>query len=70
MNSALLAGRESWLTIRVEQRGEYFAALCSAQLQEDFGPFAHFIRKSATAALERGGWEGGYANEVEVTDYH
>jgi Fic family protein len=50
MISALLSSGEPWLTIRVEQRDEYFAALRRAQLHDDFGPFAEFIASSARAA--------------------
>ena len=46
MNAALLGSGRSWLTIRVDQRGEYFAALRLAQLDEDFLPFARFVRAS------------------------
>ena len=48
MNTAFLGGGLPWLTIRVEQRDEYFATLRSAQLEEDFAPFARFILRSAT----------------------
>lgn len=44
MNTALLADRRRWLTIRVEQRGPYFAAIKHAQTNEDSVPFARFIR--------------------------
>lgn len=46
MNAAFLAAREPWLTIRVEQRPDYFDALKRAQLEEDFAPFAQFIASS------------------------
>ena len=48
MNTAFLGGGLPWLTIRVEQRDEYFASLRSAQLEEDFAPFARFMLRSAT----------------------
>lgn len=46
MNAALLAGRLPWLTIRVEQRTEYFAALRRAQVDEDYRPLARLIAGS------------------------
>jgi Fic family protein len=48
MNTALIGGGLPWLTIRVEQRDEYFATLHSAQLDEDFAPFARFMLRCAT----------------------
>lgn len=53
MNTALLGGRLSWLTIRVEQRDEYFAALRDAQLREDYAPFAEFVVRSYQRSM---GW--------------
>lgn len=50
MNTALLGGGLPWLTIRVEQRSEYFAALRSAQLDDDYRPFARFVATSLPAA--------------------
>ncbi|NJD18665.1 MAG: Fic family protein [Gemmatimonadetes bacterium] len=47
MNTAFFGAGIPWLTIRVEQRDEYFATLRSAQLDEDFAPFARFILRSA-----------------------
>lgn len=46
MNTALLGGGLPWLTIRVEQRTEYFAVLRRAQMEDDFAPFATFIAGS------------------------
>jgi len=46
MNTALLSGGLSWLTIRVEQRDEYFATLREAQLRESYAPFAAFLVRS------------------------
>lgn len=48
MNAALLAAGEPWLTIRVDQRSEYFDAVKLAQLEEAYEPFAEFILRSAT----------------------
>lgn len=48
MNTALIGGGLPWLTIRVEQRDEYFATLRSAQLDEDSAAFARFILRSTT----------------------
>lgn len=46
MNTALLAGSLPWLTIRVDQRDAYFAALRRAQLDQDHAAFARFIARS------------------------
>jgi Fic/DOC family len=51
MNTALLGGGLPWLTIRVEQRTEYFAALRRAQIEDDFAPFASFIGLSYLQSL-------------------
>jgi hypothetical protein len=53
MNTALLGGRLPWLTIRVEQREEYFATLRLSQLRDDHAPFAEFVVKSYEASLRR-----------------
>jgi Fic family protein len=47
MNAALLAARHPWLTIRVDQRAEYFRALRRAQIDEEYTAFARFITDSA-----------------------
>lgn len=46
MNAALLGGTVPWLTIRVEQRAPYFAALRRAQLDGEYRAFARFIISS------------------------
>jgi len=46
MNTALLAGRLPWLTIRVDQRDAYVTALRRAQLERDHAAFARFIARS------------------------
>ncbi len=46
MNAAFLGGGLPWLTIRVEQRREYFAALRRAQLEDNYRPFARLIAGS------------------------
>ena len=46
MNTALLGGGLPWLTIRVEQREAYFAALRRTQLHDDYASFARFIAGS------------------------
>ena len=46
MNTALLAGRLPWLTIRVDQRDAYVTALRRAQLEQDHAAFARFIARS------------------------
>lgn len=50
MNAALLGGGLPWLTIQVEQRSRYFAAIRRAQLDEDYRPFARFVAESFQAA--------------------
>ncbi len=49
MNTALLGGQRPWLTIRVEQRSSYFAALRRAQLEDEYRDFARFIVDSVRA---------------------
>jgi hypothetical protein len=49
MNTALLGGAVPWLTIRVEQRERYFAALRGAQLKHEYREFAQFIISSLRA---------------------
>jgi Fic family protein len=46
MNGAFLSANLRWLTIRVDQRDEYFAAVKTAQLDEEYGRFADFILRS------------------------
>jgi Fic family protein len=46
MNTAMLAAGLPWLTIRVDQREEYFSALRAAQIDEQYMDFAHFVRNS------------------------
>jgi hypothetical protein len=46
MNAAMLAARHPWLTIRVDQRVEYFRALRRAQIDEEYADFARFITDS------------------------
>jgi Fic family protein len=55
MNTALLANGRSWLTIRVDQRGEYFASVKRAQLEDDYSQFAHFIRRCVESERENEG---------------
>lgn len=43
MNAAFLNAGHPWRTVRVNERDEYFAALRTAQLDEDYAPFTHFI---------------------------
>jgi Fic family protein len=43
MNLALLGGGLPWVTILSDERPEYFAALHSAQVDGDPGPFVEFI---------------------------
>lgn len=53
MNAALLGGGLPWLTIRVEQRAEYFDALRRAQLDEDYATFTRFIARALEASETR-----------------
>lgn len=46
MNAALLGGGLPWLTIRVEQRTDYFAAIRRSQLEGGHASFARFIASS------------------------
>ena len=43
MNTMLAAGGFPWTVIRVEDRNEYMAALESASVEGDIGPFARFL---------------------------
>ena len=43
MNYLLISAGYSWVTIKTEQRGEYFEALAKAQLDEGILPFGEFI---------------------------
>ncbi len=43
MNYFLISAGYSWVTIKNEQRGEYFEALAKAQLEEGILPFGEFI---------------------------
>jgi hypothetical protein len=47
MNAALLGAGEPWLTLRMDQRDEYFATLRAAQLDENYEPFGRLILSSA-----------------------
>ncbi|MHB9112115.1 MAG: Fic family protein, partial [Thermoleophilia bacterium] len=50
MNYLLLSAGYSWVTIKNEQRGEYFEALAKAQLDEGILPFGEFILAILTEA--------------------
>ncbi len=43
MNYLLVSAGYSWVTIKTEQRGEYFEALAKAQVDEGIVPFGEFI---------------------------
>ncbi|HUE73102.1 MAG TPA: Fic family protein [Pirellulaceae bacterium] len=47
MNAALLGAGEPWLTLRMDQRDEYFETLRAAQLDENYEPFGRLILRSA-----------------------
>lgn len=54
MNGMLASGGYPWTIIRVEDRRAYLAALESASVQQDFGPFADFVAGSLHASSRAG----------------
>jgi len=52
MNYLLLSAGFSWVTIKTDQRGEYFEALAKAQLDEGILPFGEFILSILKEASE------------------
>ena len=46
MNAMLASGGYPWTVIRVEDRGKYLAALESASVDQDLGPFAELLAQS------------------------
>jgi Fic family protein len=69
MNLALLGGGLPWVTILSDERPEYFAALHSAQVDGDPGPFVEFIFGYVERAVAntRARWPGrtGAPDRVE-----
>lgn len=61
MNLALLGGGLPWVTIRNDERPEYFAALHAAQVEGDPLPFARFVFEYVERSVSdtRARWPGG-----------
>ena len=53
MNAMLASGGYPWTVIRVEDRDVYLAALESASIEQDIGPFAQFVADRVAWSLER-----------------
>ncbi|MCY4236953.1 MAG: Fic family protein [Rhodospirillaceae bacterium] len=53
MNAMLASGGYPWTVIRVEDRDTYLAALESASIDQDIGPFAQFVADRVAWSLER-----------------
>ena len=53
MNAMLASGGYPWTVIRVEDRDAYLAALESASIGMDIGPFAQFVAERVEWSLER-----------------
>ena len=53
MNAMLASGGYPWTVIRVEDRDVYLAALESASIDQDIGPFAQFVAERVAWSLER-----------------
>jgi Fic family protein len=53
MNAMLASGGYPWTVIRVEDRDAYLAALESASIAADIGPFARFVAERVEWSLER-----------------
>ena len=51
MNSMLASGGYPWTVIRVEDRDIYLAALESASIDQDIGPFARFVAERVAGSL-------------------
>ena len=53
MNAMLASGGYPWTVIRVEDRDVYLAALESASIDQDIGPFARFVADRVARSLEQ-----------------
>ena len=53
MNAMLASGGYPWTVIRVEDRGDYLAALESASIDQDIEPFARFVAERVQWSLEQ-----------------
>lgn len=51
MNVMLASGGYPWTVVPVERRNDYMAALETASVGQDIGPFAHFLGQLVTASL-------------------
>ena len=53
MNAMLASGGYPWTVVRVEDRTAYLAALDSASIDRDIGPFADFIAERVRWSMEQ-----------------
>lgn len=53
MNAMLASGRYPWTVVRVEDRAAYLAALDSASLDQQIGPFADFLARRIQWSVEQ-----------------
>jgi len=53
MNAMLASGGYPWTVIRVEDRDVYLAALESASIDQDIGPFAQFVANRVAWSMEQ-----------------
>lgn len=53
MNAMLASGGYPWTVIRVEDRNAYLAALESASINQDIGPFGRFVAERVEWSLEQ-----------------
>ena len=53
MNAMLASGGYPWTVIRIEDRDAYLAALESASIDQDIGPFAQFVADRVARSSER-----------------
>ena len=53
MNAMLASGGYPWTVIRIEDRTPYLAALDSASIEANIGPFAAFIAQRVRWSLEQ-----------------
>ncbi len=58
MNAMLASGGYPWTVIRVEKRDTYLAALKSASINQDIGPFAQFVADQVQWSSEAAGNHG------------
>ena len=53
MNAMLASGGYPWTVIRVGDRDVYLAALESASIDQDIGPFAQFVANRVAWSMEQ-----------------